>query len=407
MSSPAPALARNAALLLVGNAVALLAPLITVPYVARVLGPEGWAPVLVAQAAVAWLAMIVDFGFDLSAVRAIAAEPAAEKRAAIVHQVQTAKLFLAPIASVALLVIFLALPALDDAWMLLVASLALIWLRGLDPLWYFLGVERVPPAVVVQIIGKLGATAATFLLVHGPEDAWRVIGLQAAGAGLATAILTGWMRHDAPRRVPRWRDAKAAMADGVTLFGFRAATGLFATGSVLLGGALLATPALAAFGAADRLVRAAIGTLHPLSQVVMPRVAAQRASGASADALIAGSLRVTGGLGLLIGLVTFFAAPVIVAVLLGPGYEAAIPLLRALALLPPLVAVNTVLGVQWAIPFGRDRAFLGAVLVSGTINLALALPLAPRYGAMGLIAALVGAEAIQTLLLLRIKGGAR
>src|SRR5690606_36840631 len=123
------------------------------------------------------------------------------RSAAVVHQVQTAELFLAPVASVALLVIFVALPALRGAWMLVAASSALVWLRGLDPLWYFLGVERVPPAVVVQIIGKLGATAATFLLVHGPEDACLVSGLQAAGAGTATAILTGWMHHDAPRRL--------------------------------------------------------------------------------------------------------------------------------------------------------------------------------------------------------------
>lgn len=401
MSSPAPALARNAALLLVGNAVSLLAPLITVPYVARVLGPAAWAPILVAQAAIAWLVMVVDFGFDFSAVRALAREPSVERRAAIVQQVQSAKLFLAPLASLALLAIFVTLPSLRGAWLLLAASTALVWLRGFDPLWYFLGVERVPRAVTVQIIGKLGATAATFALVRAPEDAWLVVALQAAGSALSTAILTGWMRQDAPRHVPRWRDARRAMAEGITLFGFRTATGLIATGNVLLGGALLATPALAAFGAADRLVRAAIGTLHPLSQVVLPRVAAQRAAGGSAAALLARSMRVTGGLGLLIGLVTFLAAPLIVAILLGPGYEGAIPFLRALALLPPLVAVNTVLGVQWAIPFGRDRAFLGAVLVSGSVNFALAILLAPGYGAMGIIVALVGAEALQTVLLLR------
>lgn len=398
---PTPALARNAALLLVGNAVSLLAPLITVPYVARVLGPAGWAPVLVAQAAVAWLVMVVDFGFDFSAVRALARESAPDRRASTVQQVQSAKLFLAPLATLALLAIFLTLPSLHDAWRLCAAATALVWLRGFDPLWYFLGIERVPRAVTVQILGKLGATAATFALVRAPEDAWLVIALQAAGAALSTAILTGWMRQDAPRQVPRWRDARAAMSDGVTLFGFRAATGLFATANVLVGGALLATPALAAFAAADRLVRAAIGTLHPLSQVVLPRVAAQRAAGGSASALIARSMRVTGGLGLLIGAVTFAAAPLIVQLLLGPGYEGAVPLLRALAVLPPLVAVNTVLGVQWAIPFGRDRGFLVAVLVSGGVNLVLALLLAPRVGAMGIIAALVGAEALQTLLLLR------
>ena len=50
-----------------------------------------------------------------------------------------------------------------------------------------------------------------------------------------------------------------------------------------------------------------------------------------------------GFVGTSMGLVAFFGAHILVRTLLGPGYEAAVPVLRLLAALPPLVAVNTVL----------------------------------------------------------------
>jgi PST family polysaccharide transporter len=113
---------------------------------------------------------------------------------------------------------------------------------------------------------------------------------------------------------------------------------------------------------------------------------------AAADRLVQRSLLVTGGLGLVIGATAFIAAPLLVEILLGPGYEGAVPLLRILAILPPLVAVDTVLGLHWAVPHGHDRPFLTTMLIAGTLNLALAIALIPRFGAEGVSAAVVLAE---------------
>ncbi|MEA2540244.1 MAG: hypothetical protein QOH35_1610, partial [Acidobacteriaceae bacterium] len=44
-------------------------PLITFPYLARVLGPSGWGSVVFAQAIGAVIAVFVEYGFDLSASR--------------------------------------------------------------------------------------------------------------------------------------------------------------------------------------------------------------------------------------------------------------------------------------------------------------------------------------------------
>lgn len=412
VTASAPSLRRNTALLLVGNAIALAAPLITVPYLARVLGPTGWAPVLLAQALAAWLVMVMEFGFDLSGTRALArARADSVERAAVVHGVMSAKLLLAPIVTVVLLVAFALTPDLrtseSDATLfgapLLGWTLLYVLLRGLNPFWFFQGLERVGTAVLVDSGARLAAAVGVFFVVHSPADAPAVLALQALAALGATLVLTIWMARDTAIAIPTIAKGIATLRAGFTLFAFRAASGGFAALNLFVVSLLGTPPLVALFGGAERIIRAGIGTLNPLTQAILPRVSFLRESdAAAADRLVQRSLMVTGGLGLLIGGTAFVAAPLLVALLLGPGYEGAVPLLRILAILPPLVAVDTVLGLHWAVPHGHDRPFLATMLIAGTLNLVLAIVLLPRFGAEGVSAAVVLAECGGMLALLTL-----
>ena len=99
------------------------------------------------------------------------------------------------------------------------------------------------------------------------------------------------------------------------------------------------------------------------------------------------------------GALLALAAPTVVALLLGPGYEDAVPVLRVLALLVPIIAVGTVLGLFWALPFGRDRVLLLVTATAGLVNVALVVVLVPRMAALGM-AALGMASAVVTAELL-------
>ena len=66
--------------------------------------------------------------------------------------------------------------------------------------------------------------------------------------------------------------------------------------------------------------------------------------------------------------------------------------MRVLALLPPLVAIDTVLGLHWAVPLGQERPFVAAVIGGGILNIALAIGLAPRFGGAGIAWAILAGE---------------
>jgi PST family polysaccharide transporter len=396
MSMQRHTLARNLGALFGGHAVGLVVPLLVVPYLARVLRPEGWAPVLVAQALAAWLILLMEFGFDLSATRAVAQTRARpESVPDVVWGVQSAKLFLVPLTCAAFVLALLALPTLRAEPWLLGGTLTYALLRGLSPFWYFQGQERIRRAAGVEAATKALAALGCFLVVRVPGDGWRVIALQAVFAGISLAILTLWMSREVPMRRPSVALARGALSDSVRLFAFRASAGLYTQANALILTTLASASTVGFFGGAERIVRAAVNLLQPITQALFPRVSfLTSADPTAARRAVTRSLIGIGGFGGVLALATAIGAPLLVRVLLGPGYDAAIPVLRALSPLPLLVGVGTVLGLYWAIPFGFERAFLAIVLAAGLANLALAALLVPRLGALGMAAAVVLSEGL-------------
>ena len=64
-------LAGDAAALSVAHVLGLVVPFLTVPYLARVLRPEGFGLLLFAQSFGLWLVLVIEFGFDLSGTRIV------------------------------------------------------------------------------------------------------------------------------------------------------------------------------------------------------------------------------------------------------------------------------------------------------------------------------------------------
>lgn len=392
-------LAKNAAALFGGQLVGLIGPLLAIPYLARVLGPNAWAPILAAQGLANWLTIVLEFGFDLSGTRAVArARTAPETMSDVVNGTQSAKLVLAPIAVLIALGAFMLIPALRGSPALTVWTLMFAVLRGLSPLWFFQGMERVRGAVLVDALTKVGAAAGVFLVVHSPEDGWRVLALQAVFAGISLAILTRRLWRIVPFTGFDLAGALRTLRSGGKIFACRASSGLYIQANAVILSALASAPTVAFFGGAERIIRAAINLLQPLTQAFLPRLSfLQSADPAAARRTIRHSLVGLGLIGTTMGLTALIGAPLLVRLFLGAGYESAVPVLRLFGALPVLVSINTVLGVYWALPFGHDRAFLVALVSAGIVNIAVAIIAVPHFGAIGMAIAAVAAEVMVLL----------
>jgi len=221
-----------------------------------------------------------------------------------------------------------------------------------------------------------------------------VLLLQAAAGFLAFG--GGWalVRRDAPLRWPGRQATRDALRMGWSMFVFRASAGLYTAGNAFILGLFAPPQVVGYYAGAEKIGRAIVGLLGPAGQALYPRVS-RLAGHARTEALrmVRLGLAAMGTGGVLLGITAFLAAPVLVRLLLGPGFEPAVAVLRVLALIPPLAAVSNVLGIQWMLPLGLDRPFTRIVIWAGLLNVALAVWLAPSLGERGMAWAVVAAEA--------------
>jgi PST family polysaccharide transporter len=373
-----------------------IVPLLTLPYVARVLEPSAFGLVVFSQGFAVLLVVFIDWGFGFTGTRSVAenqTDPDGLSR--VVQRVRGAQLLLSgvsvPIALAALTVIpkmtyhpeFLVL-----AWVAAVAT-------ALTPVWFFVGIEKPRLVALIQLGFRVLGAALTFALVRGPGDAWIVMALFTASslAGWAAADALMYRRIDFRR--PRLRASVTEIRHAGTIFmGMFAAT-LYSSFNVVLLGFFQPSADVAHFGAAEKVVRVGLTLLFPIGVAVIPRVMALQAGGRRERAreLLTITVAVATVPALLItaGLVLF--APTIIGVIYGDRFvDSSVPILRVLSLIIFLGVVGGVFGT-WLITQHKDRVAALIAVRAGILNVVLGTVLTLSFGPIGMAWSVVAAEA--------------
>jgi PST family polysaccharide transporter len=374
-------------------------PLVTIPYLVRILGPASWGLVAMAQGYGNYLNLVVEYGFNLSATREVARYRQSPERVTELMAGVTGARLLLCLGGIALAALLQrAVPALRQDPSVLWAGVAAAVAMGLNPLWYFQGCERMKVVAALEVGAKIAASLGVFVCVHRPEDAWRVLGLQAVASTISTGAGLVMAYREVGLCLPTPATVGAAFQTGWTMFLFRSSAMLYTTGNSFLLGLFAPPEAVGYFAGAEKISKAFMGLLNPFNQAVYPRLSRLvKHSPYDAAKLFRANAAVVGAGGLVLGLAVYAGAPLLVRFLLGPEMMPAVPVLRLLALLPPVIGVNTLLCTQWMVPLGMDGLLNRTILTAGLINICLAVVLAPRYQQMGMACAVTGAELFITL----------
>jgi len=376
-----------------------LFPLLTLPFLARVLGPEGWGLLAIAQSFAQYLSLLIEYGFTLSATRAVAQHRTDRGRLAeLLFGVTGARLVLAFGAVLLTLAVAPWIPGLNQAPLLLWSGVFWAIATGFSPLWYFQGQERLRWVAGLEILTKAVALLLIFALVRTPQDAWKVLALQ----GLASALASGVALYLAYREVgfgrPGVHQIGEALRSGWGMFFFRGAVSLYTVGNVFILGLFVPPQLVAFYAGAERLTKAFLSLLEPLSRTFFPRLSYLVRRSPRDAARLSGRITLAMGLGGVVGaLLVAWLAPWLVALLLGEGYEGAVPVMRILVLLLPMIALSNALGIQWMLALGMDVPFNRVILWAGLLNLGLALLLVPRFAHFGMAYAVVLVEVFVTV----------
>jgi PST family polysaccharide transporter len=109
-------------------------------------------------------------------------------------------------------------------------------------------------------------------------------------------------------------------------------------------------------------------------------------------------------MGAISGAVLFAAAPQVIRLLLGPGYENSVPVLRLLTILPASMAIKWGLGLNWMVLVGQSGTFTAIVVASAILHVTAAVLLSPIWGGEGMAAAVVLTEIAMAAAVILVRG---
>jgi len=375
-------------------------PLITLPYLTRVLGAEAYGKVAFAQVLMTYLVLLTDYGFSWSATRKIAAHR--DDRAYIskvflgTWTVQWLLIVLAAV--LATFVVCLSPRLRPDAWFYAAAFSAVVG-NVLFPVWLLQGLERLSTVAMLQLASRLVVLLPIFILIKEPDHAVFVPAIHGGGAILGGVLALSWVKRNGliDWRWPGWRSAVQELCEGFALFGSRLSISFYTALVPLVLGWIAGPVALAHFSLADKLRVAAQALLAPLSQALFPRMshlfvsdrgAAFKLFERSGQAvlLIAGMASV----------MLWVLAEKLILVLGGADFLPAAEVLRWMAFLPLIIGLSNLLGVQVMLPNGMTRPFNIILTVSGGISVIIIAPLVHEFAANGAAQAMLLVELLVT-----------
>ncbi len=162
---------QNFSFLTILQVATLVFPLITYPYLIRVLGKDLYGTVIFAQAVVAYFSIVINFGFNISATKDVSVyRDNPQKLSEIVSSVYIIKITLFALCFVLFSVVVYMLPKLQKHYILLMLTYGIALGEVLLPVWFYQGIEKMKYMTYVSVLSKLVFTICTFIFIRSAED---------------------------------------------------------------------------------------------------------------------------------------------------------------------------------------------------------------------------------------------
>jgi O-antigen/teichoic acid export membrane protein len=146
-------------------------PLITMPYLARVIGVDGFGKIAFASAVVVWFQTVSDWGFNYTATRDVAKNrDDKEKVSEIFSNVLWARCLLMIVSFLLLLITIFIVPIFRENYAIILVTFLLVPGHIMFPDWFFQAMERMKYITILNLISKLLFTIAVFVFIKNKSD---------------------------------------------------------------------------------------------------------------------------------------------------------------------------------------------------------------------------------------------
>jgi PST family polysaccharide transporter len=401
-----PRLVENFFSLSALNAISFLVPLITVPYLTRILGPEKFGLVSFGLVVMQYFIILTSFGFAFSATQQISIHrDNRQKVSDIFSAVISFKLLLTLLSGLILLVLILTVEQFSKDYLVFVFSFGIVIGDALLPVWLFQGMEKMRFITLVNFVSKVLFTLLIFVFVRSEGDYLIVPLFNTAGylcAGLISFVIA-YRTFKLKISLPKAHIIAEQVKESWSIFVSTLSINLYRNANTLLLGLLTGNYTLVGFySSAEKIIKGLQSLVSPVSDALFPHLSRRLDNKAETSGLqLMSRLGKYYFLGLLaMSLVLVIFAKPIVLLVLGEKFAASIMDTRIMSFVILFGGMNYFLGILGLVNMGRKKQFMLFVLITGIVSLSSLFVFIPLFDDEGASMVMLLSEFLLFMMLL-------
>ena len=374
---------------------AFIFPLISFPYVSRILLPEGTGKVSFATSLISYFVMFAQLGIPTYGVRACA-KVRDDKRllSKTAHELLTINLIMTAISYAALAVALIFVPRLREDRLLYIVVSATVFFTSIGMEWLYKALEQYTYIAVRSIIFKAVALVAMFVLVHEKED-YVIYGGISILASSASYVMNFFHARKYIYMRPMGRlDLRPHLKAVMVFFAMSCASTIYTHLDTVMLGFMDTDTTVGYYNAAVRIKNILVSIVTSLGTVLLPRAAYYVEHKLWDEFRDISRKAMNFTLAAATPMMLYFILFAQDGIFLLSGEEYAGSILPMQLAMPTLlfIGMSNIFGIQILVPMGKETWVLGSIICGAVVDTVLNVTLIPPFGAAGAAAANMIAE---------------
>lgn len=376
----------------------LILPLITTPYVSRILGPDGVGRYGLTNSISQYFVLFGCVGLNLYGQREIAYHQTdTEKKSVIFFELLLIRLIAM---SVSIVIFWLSVCQDNKYSSLYRIELFELVAALLDITWFFQGMEEFKKIVIRNSIVKLSGVLLIFLLVKSENDTTKYTAILVLTVLIGNILMWLYLPQYIQRVEKKNLNVSKHIKPALLLFIPQIATSVYNVLDKSMIGLITESDAeVAYYEQAQKIIKIALAMPVAVGTVMLPRMASLHGKGNSQEIknYIQLSMRFVCMLTFPLCFGIIGIAKDFVPWFYGAGFDKVYDNLLMIAPIIILVGISNVLGVQYLLPINRQKDYTKSVIIGTTVNFTLNALLIPSLFSIGAAVGSIIAEGAVTI----------
>ncbi len=370
-------------------------PLITAPYLARVLGPVQLGVFSYTFAIVGYFTLFAFLGTTNYGTRTIASvrgnKALLNENFWSIFALQLCSTLLFSFAYIVYILFF----CKENQWIAIIQGLMLLSCVG-NISWLFFGLEDFTITVIRSIVIKLLTLVCILLFVKKPEDLWLYTLIMAGGTVLSQFILWFNLPEFIQFKLPTRKEIIAHIKPNLTLFFPLLAVSVYHLMDKTMLGWLSTYEQTGFYYNADKVINIPLSVLNGVGTVLLPHMSAltEAKDYKTADNLFIRTICGISAISIAMGIGIAAVAKDFIPIFFGPGYEPCILLVYLFAPVFIIKSFSQISSMQFLIPRHQEKKLTVSICLGAVANLICNIILIPKYGALGAVIGTLVAELV-------------